>query len=338
MEGESCHESVLWAMTVGLKLHPEWYPTLNKTSTFEEVQAVVHKLRPESCQLPCPCKTAQPGDDCYKRIKHTTGGRMDSPRVYKAQLELHRTSPSECDNPCQVRSTDTPSLFCFSVVSQNNYQELELIRKQKEVSAGIFACDETAVLSNRIDFSGDMKVLTFKDAAVGVSNANTAANAELFMNAWAAIFHDGAWASYQWVVKADPDAVLLPVRLRRHLSLHTGTKGVYMKNCDRYGGPTMFGSVEAISHAAIKKMLDSGSECRDFLEWKEWGEDVFTSLCMDHIGVSGVYDNKLVGDARCYWADCGDGVMAAYHPFKSVGEWMSCFEQANASRTRENVL
>jgi hypothetical protein len=318
----------------GISMHPEWYPGLSKTSTFEEFQAVVHKLRPASCALPCKCHTAQKGDACYTKIQEETDGNMDPKSRFQAQLKLHRAGIKDCEYPCkEVRPRGSPSLFCFSVVSRFNPVEMELIEAQRSLRASIFDCDESAVLSTEPASMGDdVTVLTFPEAAVGISNAGTAANAEIFMNAWEAIRKSGLWASYDWIVKTDPDAVLLPRRLRLHLALHHGEEGVYVQNCDRYGGPSLFGALEAFSHAAVRMFFDSGPECRNTLNWQEWGEDVFMALCLDHIGVSSVFDQKLIGDARCTWADCGDGTSSSYHPFKSVGDWTSCWERASNER------
>jgi hypothetical protein len=334
VEGDECYDSVTWAMHDGMDMHPEWYSGLSKNSTFEEFQAAVHRLRPGSCAPPCRCHTAASGEACYREVEKETDGKMDPHSRYQAQLLLHRAGHGECGFPCkEVRPKGSPSLYCFSVVSRFNPEELHLIETQRSLKASIFDCDEFAVLStSALDMGDDVSTLIFPDAAVGVSNAGTAANAEIFMNAWEAIRSDGRWADYDWVVKTDPDAVLMPKRLRRHLALHRGKEGVYLKNCDRYGGPSLFGALEAFSHAAVRMFFDSGPECRNTLNWQEWGEDVFMALCLDHIGVSSVFDQKLIGDARCTWADCGDGTSSSYHPFKSVGDWTSCWERASNER------
>jgi len=52
-EGEPCHKTVSWIVSQGLYSHPEWYSGLSAESTFEEVQAHVHKTKPDSCPAPC---------------------------------------------------------------------------------------------------------------------------------------------------------------------------------------------------------------------------------------------------------------------------------------------
>lgn len=55
VEGDDCHESVVWAMEHGIKKHADWYPGLSGDSTFEEFQKVLHDKFPamSRCSLPC---------------------------------------------------------------------------------------------------------------------------------------------------------------------------------------------------------------------------------------------------------------------------------------------
>lgn len=57
-------------------------------------------------------------------------------------------------------------------------------------------------------------------------------------------------------------------------------------------------------------------ECVNKLPWQAWGEDYFMGKCLDMLGVPGLPDFTILGDNRCTGAVCGDGIMAAYHPFK----------------------
>ncbi|CAK0811086.1 unnamed protein product, partial [Prorocentrum cordatum] len=186
VEGDSCYDSVTWAMHDGMDMHPEWYSGLSKNSTFEEFQAAVHRLRPASCPPPCQCYTAVKGEPCYEEVEKETNGKMDPHSRYQAQLMLHRAGRGTCGYPCkEVRPKGSPSLYCFSVVSRFNPEEMRLLERQKSLGASIFDCDDLAVLSTvDVDLGDDVSTLIFPDAAVGVSNAGTAANAELFMNAW----------------------------------------------------------------------------------------------------------------------------------------------------------
>jgi len=53
LEGERCHSSVQWVLTVGLTNHSEWYKGLTKKSTLEEVQMRLHTEKSTHCKIPC---------------------------------------------------------------------------------------------------------------------------------------------------------------------------------------------------------------------------------------------------------------------------------------------
>merc|ERR1711939_1185883 len=97
-----------------------------------------------------------------------------------------------------------------------------------------------------------LRAVPFDAAAVGISQDGTAANTQLFMNIWDAVRKDGRYAWFDFTVKVDPDAVLVPHRVRDHLRPHLKqVGGFYVKNCNKYPGsanfPMMYGSVEVFS-------------------------------------------------------------------------------------------
>jgi len=83
-----------------------------------------------------------------------------------------------------------------------------------------------------------------------MSKDGTAGNALLFMHLWDAVNAAGTYKLLDWTVKVDPDAVLLPDRLRYHLKPRTGQK-VFVRNCNAFPAsgdfPMMYGSLEVIS-------------------------------------------------------------------------------------------
>lgn len=236
-----------------------------------------------------------------------------------------------------TRPWQSPSLFCFSVMRETGY-EPKLMRAQFVRNAGIFGCDERAIFCSadftlRAAFHGAEHAVRFVPAAVGVSQDGTAGNAQLFMNIWEAVQKDGRFNWFDFTIKVDPDAVLLPRRLRAHLRPHVHDRvGFYVKNCNKYPGapnfPMMYGSVEVFSRLALQLYFSGGLHCRQILPWQAWGEDFFMNKCLDMLGVSGVSDFDEVGDKRCLGADCSDGKSAAYHDFKSIDEWVDCWKNA----------
>jgi len=141
---------------------------------------------------------------------------------------------------------------------------------------------------------------------------------------------------YDWVIKADPDAVVLADRLKLHLRKHTGPgKKAYVKNCDLFhnakGWPKVYGAIEAFSVSAMQVYFHGLQKCKSELDWKTWGEDIFMMHCLDHLGVGSVVDLTLAFDARCNWkgeVDCANGDSAAFHPFKSKKDWVDCWNLA----------
>jgi len=67
--GEQCHAAATWAMKVGVKQHPEWYPNLTMRSSFAEFQAHLSRHDREGCPKPCDlCHTAVPGEACHAAV------------------------------------------------------------------------------------------------------------------------------------------------------------------------------------------------------------------------------------------------------------------------------
>jgi len=244
-----------------------------------------------------------------------------------------------------------PSLFCFSVMQTSTY-ELGLVKEQIKFGAGIFGCDEHAVFSQdpvtelgRLPRNGDaqagavVKTIWFRKAKVWVSRDHTAANTLLFMQVWEAVKVNGRYKNHHWTIKADPDAIVLPWRLRKHLSPHTGPK-TYLVNCNKYPGtknfPMIYGALEAYSKGAMEAYFGGALRCKLLLKWHEWGEDFFMGRCMKFLKVKPFNDFGLLGDARCMGANCDDGTSAAYHDFKNISGWFSCWR--NATKIKDHEL
>merc|ERR1711988_631777 len=101
------------------------------------------------------------GEKCYLRVAwaieegiHAHPEWYDSlsptSRFEDFQLFLHEKVPNKtapCSRPCTKRRWGSPSLFCFSVFRSEGY-EPDLMRAQLHQRAGIFSCDEFAVVSD----------------------------------------------------------------------------------------------------------------------------------------------------------------------------------------------
>mmetsp|Transcript_99878 Transcript_99878/g.279726 ORF Transcript_99878/g.279726 Transcript_99878/m.279726 type:complete len:834 (-) Transcript_99878:66-2567(-) len=344
-KGHKCYKDVMYAMQHGIYEHPEWYPHLSPTSSFEEFQMLLSTKQAIKCPKPCACHTTRIGEECHKNIKWVLGkgvrrhpdwyeGLEPHSRFEEAQARLVEDKATKCLRPCAPKVWSSPSLFCFSVFRSHGY-EVDLVTAQLEKNAGIFSCDEFAVLSDRkLPLIRGVETLMIPPCEkVGVSKDGTAANTLIFMQAWSVIYNDVRWQAHDWLIKADPDAVLLSDRLRNKLRPHTG-QDVYLKNCNLYSGPAwpmMFGSLEAISIKAIERYFEGAERCKKELEWHAWGEDLFMGNCLTLLGSSAAFDSTIIGDNVCKGANCGDGVTAVYHPFKSKEKWFACYEQALAA-------
>lgn len=342
-EGEDCFEAVRWAMTQGLTKKPEWYPKLDEFSGFESFQAHLHDTNASMCPKPCECQTSIFGDECHNHVLWTLKQGIDlhpewyqgltsASRFERIQVRLHEDANTTCPMPCTPRFFMTPSLFCFSVFQSTGY-EPGLMKAQLQKREGIFSCDEFAVIADG-DMSlgpgpyGEVRTLIIPHTYVGISKDNTAANTLIFIHAWQEIYNDFRFSHHDWTLKVDPDAVIVPSRLRQHLEPHTGKKA-YIKNCNKYPNapnwPMMFGSLEAISKSALWAYMKGSDRCKNELQWEAWGEDVYLAECLDMLGCEAVNDFQIISDKVCLGVDCNDGWAAAFHAFKSEESWFQCW-------------
>lgn len=233
-----------------------------------------------------------------------------------------------------------PSLLCWSLFQTTTY-EMGVIQHQLENGLGIFQCDGYITLSTAEptfvgkDSEGqDVTSLHVDMAEITRSVDGTAGNAALFINCWNVVVDNGRWNNYAWTVKVDPDAVVLPGRLRGHLAPYY-LQNVFILNCNAYPDspefPMMYGSLEILSWKAIQTYANQMWLCmRDMSEFIPlWGEDRFMKKCLDRIGVGAISDFTVVADGVCSGVDCGNAGAAAFHPFKSVDLWQQCWDIAH---------
>lgn len=233
----------------------------------------------------------------------------------------------------------SPSLFCWSLFQTTSY-EMAVVQNQLNKGVGIFECDGFVTLSTAeptlVGTAPDGTTVTSLHvdmADITVSVDGTAGNAALFINCWNVVVENGQWNNYAWTVKVDPDAVLLPDRLRQHLAPHY-LESVFILNCNAYPSspefPMMYGSLEIFSWKAVSSYAANMWRCmQDMSQFiPQWGEDRFMKKCLDLIGVGAVQDFSVIGDGVCTGVDCGSAYVAAFHPFKSVDAWQECFNTA----------
>lgn len=354
--GDECYDDVIKEM-YQIRKDTKGYKGLGLSiwSSFEEVQDFLHTASKRgSCGRSCACETALAGSKCYESIAYVINdGIKDHPEWYEGlspdsaqeefQSHLRRwVSDANCSRPCKAAAwRGDPSLFCWTVAQSSGYEK-DVMKSQLQVGGGIFGCDGFAVVSEgewtigtgpggRL---GKVKTIQFLGAEVGVSKDGTAGNAQLFMLAWNALLTRTTVLKFDWVLKVDPDAVVLADRLRDHLRDASGAP-YFVRNCNSHPEnpefPMMFGSLEAISKEALKLYKDGMETCVAQLSWSDWGEDVFMGKCLTFLGVEPLDDFSIISDGVCTKVDCYDAYSAAFHPFKSSKDWLACWYAATAS-------
>jgi len=231
---------------------------------------------------------------------------------------------------------------------------VELVNEQYSRRTSIFGCEEFSIYSNggviQVGSTTSKQIKT-PSATIGDMSAkgvttNSWLNTMIFIEAWEMVLEEEKWWSHAWTVKADPDAVFFPDRLQAKLQPFypagiTDGPSLLVGNCDRtWGGEPktlkLFGSLEIFSRNAIGTYKAFGGQCKKDLDWEGWGEDFFMQRCLKLLHVDTVNGTDLIGDKRCHAAPCTDTSKVAFHPFKSKGEYVNCWEQSMAAQAEED--
>jgi len=293
------------------------------------------------------------GDNCLdSQCCHAVGAQCYKKNQYWSACKLEcSTAPDPHDNneswACEplgpkswgLATKGYPSLYCITLYMPSGY-EGDLLRHQLDINGGVFLCDGYDVFASEDDELGTtkdgilVKPVLIPKIEVGRSQDGTAGNAKLFMAVWDAIIALGRFANYDWTLKVDPDAVILPWRVREHMAPHVGEK-VYVVNCNKFPDspnfPMMYGSLEIFSGPAMLVYAEKSWSCGKELPWADWGEDYFMTKCMDYIGVGRIADFGVIGDDVCTGANCQDTYTGAFHPFKDVDSWHECWDAATSA-------
>ncbi|CAK0894880.1 unnamed protein product [Prorocentrum cordatum] len=252
------------------------------------------------------------------------------------------TTPLSVTSTSGNRSVRHLTLFCWSVATPGGY-EIELVATQYRRGASIFNCDDFAVLSASEGVEiGPVDVIMILDTDGGGEKGvldngrvttNSFLNTEVFIQAWGIVMEQTRATTMDWIVKADPDTVFFPERLRQRVAedMASGGEPVFYMNCNKVFGPgdepsKLFGSLEVFSQSAVRTFQNQKHRCLEELDWHGWGEDYFMSHCMDHIGVARVEDFDSFSDNRCNSAPCNDATKLSFHDFKDEGSWFWCWE------------
>jgi len=346
----------------GRKHHASRAATKKPTTSTTLPPTTTTTTKAPSCKLYGCSDNYQPANHCQCNLDCLPHGNCCPDFATKCQAEeLARTTQTTTTTEVSTSTTlapatslpqivtdpsqwGHPSLFCFSLVRRHGF-EPDLVKAQFEQGVGIFSCDDYAVLSNSpITLGPDRSGRTISGLLVkaphvtmgkwGVNGQTTNSwlNTLNFMNAWDALRTDGRVWKFDWTIKVDPDAVLIPDRIRPILQPHTpkGGECTFVLNCEpQPGNPLLYGAVEVFSKKAVGMYLDNEARCKK-LDWDGWGEDYFMQQCLNMLGSNHTVKTDMVSDTNCHSVPCTDKSKAAYHPFKSVQTWFDCWGQTTA--------
>lgn len=232
------------------------------------------------------------------------------------------------------------TLFCWALMRPGSGEEA-LLSLQYDRGWSIFGCEDVAVYSNQVIAIGagshfyTSMVNHSLDCQVG-GDFGTALNTDIFMAVWDEVFRGGRYLLRDWTVKADPDTVFLPTRLRVELVRHPETpEGAYLDNC-KYG---LHGPAEVLSQNAVQAFAGGKQQCVDRLTQLcsgpcPFGEDMFLDKCLGALlGVRRDRAFTIMSEEHCdspEWSTCADAAAVAFHPFKTPDSYEACVRNAEA--------
>jgi len=250
---------------------------------------------------------------------------------------VKETSVNETDD-------EKPTLFCTSIMLWWTY-EVGLLKKHLEHKVGIFACSEWAVYSNKTVSLGEHDGKTvYSDVMNGSlkckfgGKAHTALNTPIFRRFWDSLKENPKSWRNDWIVKADPDTVFFPDRLKKMLIYRwKDTKGspgyaMWLNNCHL----GLHGPIEVFSKQAFGVYHNKKDVCDELTEDYPQ-EDAWLGACFKKTGVGKMDAYNLLLEWQ--WA-CNErpssrdnkppcyAQQVSFHPFKNVKTWFQCHRQA----------
>jgi len=264
------------------------------------------------------------------------------PPAHHEQPQASPAPPSPAAGAAGAGEGNGISLFCFAVMRVET-SELSLMRYQLEASLGIFACAAYDVLSDKETWLSQgppariMTTVLDTDMVAATGQQSHILNTRIFRTAWEQIKRDGRYKAHDWVVKVDPDTVFFPDRLLQRLAARPRNTALYYRNCNGDAVSNtghhfrLYGALEVLSREAVDTFLRLSHICSEELDCKDWGEDLFMQMCLDHLKVRNISDFGMLSDAYCpsglVITSCAS-VQVAFHPFKDVPMFKACVAEA----------
>jgi len=253
-------------------------------------------------------------------------------------------TPKHVQEISEKNGQEKPSLFCTSIMLWWTY-EVELLKQQLKHKVGIFACTEWAVYSNRTVSLGEQDNKTLHSDIVNGSlkckfggKAHTALNTPIFRRFWDSLKENPKSWRNDWIVKADPDTVFFPDRLKEMVTQRWkeshGQPGyaMWLNNCQL----GLHGPIEVFSKQAFGVYHGKKDTCDDLTQDYPQ-EDAWLGACFKKLEVGKMNAYNLLLEWQ--WA-CNErpsshdnkppcyAQQVSFHPFKSVKTWFQCHRRA----------
>lgn len=223
-----------------------------------------------------------------------------------------------------------PTLYCVALVTPGGY-EPHLLAGQYALKAGIFECDDFALVSNvsaRRLFAGHDSLLEEISSKVyqidttlfapmlrgppgfdpsspkqlGNKGEKHLANTPIFLHFWKKLAEAGVYKKYNYTVKVDVDTVLLPARLSGLLAGRDEGARYFLNTAKDMYGNFLHGPVEILSTAALSIFRNNSKECEKKISKLAYGEDFWMNNCLKHLKVHAVAGLPLLYDMYSYGA------------------------------------
>jgi len=244
-----------------------------------------------------------------------------------------------------IMSNRTPTIFCWMLVTPETY-EVDLLHLQLS-KRSLSGCDGFAVYSN-VTISmllGSSALGTGFNMLLGSSNGKAwtgamhfdtepwsgySKNRPIFTEVWRQVFADGHYRLYDWTVKLDADAILIPEKLRsilHHRHPFPGAAFLIAYN-------KMHGSLEVLSRGAMEAYAENPGACETNVASPR--EDEYLEACLVMLNVSRIIEPDILEDKAGYGHGSGslsaeklwpcNTSKAAVHPVKDPALWPTCFD------------
>mmetsp|Transcript_72002 Transcript_72002/g.154057 ORF Transcript_72002/g.154057 Transcript_72002/m.154057 type:complete len:1029 (+) Transcript_72002:89-3175(+) len=234
------------------------------------------------------------------------------------------------------------SLFCFTLVMPSSF-EAPLLAAHRAHGVGIFDCDGHMVFSNvsakRLfgDAASQVRFSVIHGSLASRRGPeNSYLNAGNFVKVWDMVIKQDLFRQYDWTLKVDVDAILVPRALRGLLSMHClppDCGPLYLRDSSGHLG--LHGPIEVLSQAAMKYFAATSDNCGRQIDFYGKTEAEYLSMCLDSLKIKAELETNLL---RSGGLDAGDGpecdkVHAAFHPFKSWAASLRCLEETGRRST-----